>query len=399
MTHTNEQFEHVLEEALTLAAAGKSRAEIIALFPEYATELSEMLALASDTQLHFIDQRARTSFRDVIKKISMSHISEKKSVLDFLFARPLVFSIATLVLAIGINTTLHKPLIQELSVTSQAGMSADTEGLSVPSLGKAGVANQESSRTYLYDQPNPTISDLREYVKTAYRATIKTLDVAELNQRLLITIRGYKGRVDSYNSNERSAHIEFVIPKSELEKFREDITALAGRRFITQFENGQNMLWKKVGIEEETNSLQKLKTETEQNRAAIVKKYSSIIASLNHRIAATQQKINQAAEQDRAIYIAEKTSLEKQRSQQQSAYNAELTNVDQQLKDIANMFESIKKRDQQFGEDLETVSGSITLQKINWFDVVTTYIPTGWFIAGAILAAYFFWRNRRQRTS
>lgn len=399
MTYTNEQFEQVLDDALTLARAGKSNEEILQLFPEYANELREFLTTATAADEHFVAQNARASLKTLLNKIPESTRAKKNSRFSFTFQRPFAygFAVAALVLAIGINIVFTNK-------TKNTGASRDT-GITT----MAGVANQPSvlsallpdneKRLAIYVQPKPekTIADVREYIKTSVNATIATRDIADTLAHTLVIIHGYGGRADSYSSDKENGYIEFVIPKINFDKFKADITELAGTRFIEVSESGQNMLGSKIAIERQDEFAHENKTDAENNRAAIISHYDAVLSSLNAQIAFINTKITTASDVDRSKYISERNALEKKRAAQESEYSQKLSEVNQQISDLANEIETIKDKNQNLDDTVATVSGTIVLHRINWFGVLTAYIPVGWLIAIGVTALLIYRAKRKRR--
>ncbi len=281
------------------------------------------------------------------------------------------------------------------------------------------IVNTVSEYTESFRFPSPKtvdITDTREYLKTNFGLDIKTRKVEKMHTRLKTMIRGYDGRIDSANLNERYANINFVLPKSTYESFIEEVTEMFPEKFITLHENSTNLLGQKQNIEQQTEyastSLDNLKMERTDN----IKKYDEKYASLNKEISRLQRIMENIVEQRKTVSSTEKETAKKLDDQLNDArqthnnfvsellrtmtqHEKDLENFDNQIKNVENNLIELGKQDTQLINNVETVNGTITLRFISLFEIVNLYIPvykTIIIICILIIIGYFLF-GRKQK--
>ena len=156
---------------------------------------------------------------------------------------------------------------------------------------------------YIYEsmRQTPPVSDLREFIKINYNATLRTRHVADLIGRTEVVVRGFGGRVDSLNSSDKWGHVSFVVPKSKFDAFREEITSMVGSRFVVEQTNSQNLLGTKQSIEANQKQIDTTLVQLKSDRAQVVKNhnqnislYQTRISSINLEITTLQIEYKQA---------------------------------------------------------------------------------------------------------
>lgn len=314
-------------------------------------------------------------------------------------------------------------LTSESSIAGVGGdfgiMAASHVGLGESESLSEKIVNTVSEYTESFRFPSPKtvdITDTREYLKTNFGLDIKTRKVEKMHTRLKTMIRGYDGRIDSANLNERYANINFVLPKSTYESFIEEATEMFPEKFITLHENSTNLLGQKQNIEQQTEyastSLDNLKMERTDN----IKKYDEKYASLNKEISRLQRIMENIVEQRKTVSSTEKETIKKLDDQLNDArqthndfvsellrtmtqHEKDLENFDNQIKNVENNLIELGKQDTQLINDVETVNGTITLRFISLFEIVNLYIPvykTIIIICILIIIGYFLF-GRKQK--
>ena len=118
--------------------------------------------------------------------------------------------------------------------------------------------NSSSLRSYSNEIPmitftdsgsSSSISDTREFMKTSYSGNIKTRDVKNISRDIRGIIRDMDGRIDNEDISEKYGRIDFVIPKSNLDDFRDEIESLVHAKLYTETTSSQNLLNEKKSID------------------------------------------------------------------------------------------------------------------------------------------------------
>ncbi|HRY36840.1 MAG TPA: hypothetical protein P5230_03125 [Candidatus Magasanikbacteria bacterium] len=244
---------------------------------------------------------------------------------------------------------------------------------------------------YYYNESSD-ITDTREYLKTTFGLNIKTRNVEKMHTRLKTIIRGYDGRIDNANLNEKYASIGFVLPKSAYESFVEEVTEMFPEKFITVYKNSTNLLGQKQNIEKQTeytsSTLENLKTE----RADNIKKYDEKIASLNKEISRLDNSMYALVAQRKTVSSTDTETLKKINDQinylsrvrtertselmrAMTQHEKDLDYFDNQIKNTENNLIELGKQDTKLINNVETVNGTITIRWISLFQIVNLYIP------------------------
>ena len=223
-------------------------------------------------------------------------------------------------------------------------------------------------------------------------------------------VRGYGGRLDNFSSGDKSAYINFVIPKSSLEAFRNELKDLVPARFLTENIGAQNLLPEKRLIESQTESVDKTKIALEQERAALVSRHEAIVNSLRRQLNATAKNISALKletattterQQEIAASLAQlsvrQSQLKKALAQENYQYGNNLKSLDARLKEMDYQLEALGQQDSALTENVETVQGSVSVQWIGIWETFTLYVPAFWLVVifGAIIIFYFLFGRRQ----
>lgn len=266
---------------------------------------------------------------------------------------------------------------------------------------------REEKKYYHESETAIPISDTREFSKLSYGATIQTRRVHDLGARLTTLIRGVGGRVDQSSFNKNHGYIQFVIPKDEMKTFKDQLGFLVKPRFLTENSQSENRLPQKIYIEEETATNQTALSDlTEQLQTLKVQHTTSVagfnrdIANIKNAIAARDEELKQYPERVEEI-TKQKTSLlenlrriEARLRQENTNYTTNLSSIDNQIQYTKSRLQTLDKQNQFLIDDVETVSGSFSLQRINIWELFTLYFVDYWYTLFILIPMYVLFRNR-----
>ena len=254
------------------------------------------------------------------------------------------------------------------------------------------------------------VSDTREFLKTDYHATIQTRQAEELARRIQTMVRGYGGRIDSASVDPRFGDISFVLPKTSLEAFRDELKTLTPARFLTEAVRMDNLLPQKRVIEESTDETNQTLAILKRDRQTLVNSHNKIIAGWQQRLAIIaetgraldQELINSPSQQyeieaRKNELLVEQRGLEQQLVQENVRFNSRLNGFDVQTRNVKTQLSSLEKQDQSVLDTVATVQGSVSLRWISLFGITNLYLPYYWpslflLILGVI--TYFSYRRR-----
>ncbi len=289
-----------------------------------------------------------------------------------------------------------------------------TDSLSAP-------MNNSSAKTfapdYYYTQPYNQAAEIpstdnREFIKTGYGAVLKSRDIQPLEQRVETTVRGFGGRVDSASASEQSGHISFVIPSGKLESFKTEIKNLTGARFYSESLSSQNMLPEKVSLEQQTNEQNKSLAQLNLDLTKLNEAHTQTTGKLNGQISSANKQLadlekettfdpSRAAqiEQEKQTLKNRVANLRSQLANENYNYNSQSGYLTSQITSIKNTLESLNTQTDQLLDNVATVRGNISFQKIGFWEFSTAYVP-GYWIPIALLAAaiiVYFWQRKQNR--
>jgi len=275
----------------------------------------------------------------------------------------------------------------------------DYGGGSAPSANPMGSGSFSRGMQFpqIFNQSNNSIADTREFMKVNYSGTIKTRDVTDVARDVRGIVRDMDGRIDSETVNEKYGYVSFVIPKSKLDDFRDEIESITHKKLYTENTSSQNLLNQKQNIEQNLNltnkSLSDLQSEKTKAEAAHNKSLASLQAQLK---SLTTSAETMRAKLD-AMPAAEEGSPEQAQARmtQESYINfsnqvAELKNkiaqenrvfaenkksFDSAIGQFNNQLGEIKKDDKAFAENIETVNGSVSMQWVSLWQLAKVFSP------------------------
>lgn len=261
-----------------------------------------------------------------------------------------------------------------------------------------GAGSSETfSQSIAMDQTTPS-SDNRELLKTYYSATIKTNNVQGLADQITTTIRGSGGRVDSINDSSESGYLTFVIPAAKFATFRDQIKNLVNYRFYSEAAQSENLLPEKINLEDRQNQTNNSLNQLNSDKNQLIQNHTSAVASLNSQLQTTNKKLSELQNQtttDANIVIqveAQKQDLTNQIKNLQNRlssenynYSNQLNSINSQVQDQQDILARLDKQTSNLLDNVTTINGTISLQRIDAWQIFNAYVPAGYWISGLLL--------------
>lgn len=241
---------------------------------------------------------------------------------------------------------------------------------------------------------NGSIADTREFMKVSYSGNIKTRDVKDTARDVRGIIRDMDGRVDSENVNEKYGYINFVIPKSNFDDFRDEIEIITHKKLYTENTSSQNLLSQKQNIEQQDNLANMTLDQLQKTQTDLTKKHNQIIVSLKNELTTVQKKIATTnnniatylpqssddaylAEQNTnlSMYLNEEAQIKQKIASENTSYQNQNKTITEQIANTNNTIKDIKIQDKNFTENIETVNGSINIQWVNLWQLAQIFSP------------------------
>jgi hypothetical protein len=292
-------------------------------------------------------------------------------------------------------------------VVPQPITNAPTKGSGVSN---APMQDQMGTGVY-YPQPYPPQSqevpatDTREFLKTYYNASMSTRDVQGLTRRVETTVRGYDGRVDQESSSPKYGSISFAVPQSKYDAFRTELEGLVGSRFLSVSISSSNLLPQKLSIEEQQKQADTSLANYQAARQKIVSTHSSTVVSLQSQIDADAQRLaDLRAEIQTSEILAQiqavsddQASLKTRLANENASYKGQLANADANIKNAQDWQKGVQTQDKALLDNVATVTGSVSIQWIGWWDLIRLYLPGYWIpFIFLVLTILSFVRDRRR---
>ncbi len=266
----------------------------------------------------------------------------------------------------------------------------------------------------VYPQGQVSITDTREFLKTDYRATLRTRHVQETTRRAETTVRGFGGRVDNTSSSLKSGFVSFIVPAARFQEFRDEVESFVDPRFLTVNVTTQNLLGQKVGIEAGQEQVKESIGGLQAERKQLASTHTSTIRSLASSVSALEDERSvlaneRAVDPIRQVYIRSRISdiateisaLERKVAQENSSYQNQLGFIDARINDMGGVLESLDEQDQDLLDNVATVTGSISINWISCWEIVQTYLP-GYWIPGVfafLMVIAFLWEKKKAPTA
>lgn len=254
----------------------------------------------------------------------------------------------------------------------------------------ANPMRQSFGSNWFNQNENGSIADTREFMKVSYSGNIKTRDVKDTARDVRGIIRDMDGRVDSENVSEKYGYINFVIPKSNFDDFRDEIESITHKKLYTENTSSQNLLNQKQNIEEQNNLATKSLIELQEELKTLSAKHTQTVATLKKELTTIQKQladtrtlISKTTDSSLLtnLYLQEsyEQTGENQAKQRINSENTQYANqknaLDQAISGNKGTLQSIANQDQKFTENIETVNGSVNIQWINSWQLAKTFSP------------------------
>lgn len=341
---------------------------------------------------------------------------------DYYKKRLIINSISLpFILVLWFVVTFLTPSSRLTSTTHSSGI------LSTSSIGdRMGFSSVSSAPSLSLGSPyygnNASVSDTREFMKKSFNATLRTRKVESTAKKVEVLINGMDGRIDSSNIAEKYASIGFVVPKSKLDDFEEQLRSYTNKKFYSQSVSSQNLLGEKKTIEQNQNqaissvaSLTASKNLVQSNYTKQSNSVKNQISSKTTTLKNTESSIS--ALESSLLNISDtesRTIAETQISQLYQTVNslnndigqlrANLSNIETTFKSETaklnlslneqnQILSNLNKTEGEFVEKVETVQGYVYLRHISVWEIITLYSPINpiWIIVivGVIARIYF----------
>ncbi len=259
------------------------------------------------------------------------------------------------------------------------------------------IGESNSYRTVFpdYQNGNGSITDTRQFMKINYSGTIQTRDVKDVARDVRGIIRDMEGRIDNETVNEQYGQISFVIPKSNLNNFRDEIESITHKKLYVENTSSQNLLNQKQIIEEQSSHAATTLEQLQESQSILTKKHNQTIANLKSELAATQKKIAMVnsniaaylpppsgdtgylAEQNTqlTIYLNEEAQIKQKIDNENTNYQNQNKMLVDKIASTNNTIKDINTQDKKFTENIETVNGSISMQWISVWQLMKIFSP------------------------
>lgn len=242
-----------------------------------------------------------------------------------------------------------------------------------------------------------SIADTREFMKVSYSGNIKTRDVKDTTRDVRGIIRDMDGRVDSENVSEKYGYVNFVIPKSNFDDFRDEIESITHKKLYIENTSSQNLLNQKQNIEQNmdlTNkSLSDLQSEKTKSETAHNKSLASLQAQLKSLTTSAEtmrakldampaaeegspEQVQARMTQESYINFSNQVAeLKNKIAQENRVFTENKKSFDSAIGQFNNQLGEIKKDDKAFADNIETVNGSVSIQWVNLWQLAQIFSP------------------------
>ncbi len=297
-----------------------------------------------------------------------------------------ILSIVVIVLALIFS------VLNSLMVNSKFGA---TNYNSVGSLGPSDSFEGSRSMTQpkkldYYGGGQPDITDTREFLKTSYRAYIKTREVEEVITTVKNMVKGADGRINSMNISEKSGSVSFVVPKSKFDAFKDEVESITHKKLYIKNISSQNLLGQKQNIEQQDlsvnstlDSLKEQKKNLDTEHARVVSKVNASISSIQSQLlivratlvsATNTEIITSLRNQENTLVISE--NVEKQKlSSENNSYASKSSNLKNQIDIEERNLADVNMQDNNFTNNIETVEGYVSASWVSLWGLAVVFSP------------------------
>ncbi len=273
-----------------------------------------------------------------------------------------------ILIIVGLWLAYQKPRYEILPIMMGGGYGV-SDSVSSPA-SSPGAPMMEKVGTMIYPdyyRQNPDITDTRQFLKTNYSADIKTRDVKDMIRDIKGIVRDVGGRIDSIQESEKYSYIGFAVPKSQFDAFRDEIESLTYKKLTIINISSENLLGQKQSIEEQMQYATSTLADLQKQKTALAARHNQTLASLNAELAALQNQVPYPTEQ--ALAIQQNIDSENK------SYNSQNQNLTNSINQYKALITGIEKQDTQFANNIETVSGYISVNWISYWRVIKIFSP------------------------
>lgn len=326
-------------------------------------------------------ENTQTRGRKVIK------ISRKKLI---------ILIIIVVVLAIGfVLSKKTRPVYNTMEISKSMG------GISIPSV----------QSPYPYFEETTSIKDTREFMKVNYGAELKTRNVKDAIRDVKNAINDADGRIDNLNETTKYAYVSFVIPKSNLNNFKDEIESITNEKLYTENISSQNLLSQKQSIEQQQETARASLVELQNKQKDLIGKHTQAVSNLQNEIIYIQNQlisvratIDITSDEDTLVTLRnqeydlsqQETSLKQSLNSENLSFNTKNQNLKNQIENINTQIKNINKQDVQFAENIETVNGYVSINWISLWDMAKIFSPIHPTIIIIILVLLVWYYLRRK---
>ena len=326
--------------------------------------------------------------------------------------KKLIATIFVIILLVVLSAGIYRVLTYNSPTYSLTSQSVGMMAPSIPSSQNERTNSAVNPDNYLPLGGAPTIQDTREFMKTNYGADIKTRNVRESMRDVKGVIRDASGRIDQISENEKNGYVSFVVPKTNFDKFKDDIESITNEKLITEDISSQNLLQQKQGIEGAQKivdgNLASLKKQNETlvaNHNKKAKELKSAIDTmqgkldqLNFLVTKITDQVQKTTLTDQAGSFQDNIDLMKQQLATENAnYSANSKNLKIQIDTAVAQGEGVKQADTDFTDNIETVSGYISIRWISLWELAKIFSPIHPTIIVLVIIAIVWYVLRKKR--
>lgn len=254
------------------------------------------------------------------------------------------------------------------------------------------------------------ITDTRAFMKTSYNAAIQSRDVQRDIDKVSDAVASVDGRIDAIQSNDRRGSVSFVIAKSDLSEFRDEIETITHAKLYTEDISSVNRLSEKQNIEARAEhaalSLSELQNELTATDNAYTTENNKLIAelqTLRQQLDDVEAAFATLPEGVSDPFLTEReTSLRNDifsKQQQITAYNRQYSNVrgslESAIKQAGGEVSEVAIDDAAFMDGIETVSGRVSVQRVSLYKYIEAFSPIPMWINLVILFCITLWILRK----
>lgn len=259
------------------------------------------------------------------------------------------------------------------------------------------------------------VTDTREFLKTTYGAHFYTKNVSDTVDKVETAIKSVGGRIDGLNSSDRHGYISFVIAKSNLSEFRDEIEKITHAKLYTESISSKNLLHEKVDIEDRTEDVVESLEDAEQAKRNLDQSHKDKIDYWTAQILALQEQLDDDlwyeemgaaySEDERSVIVDDERNkvmeqilaLQQKQRVENVNYSHKNNNLVTQINNLGGNLEVLEEEDTDFMNDIETVEGHVQVELINCWEKWGRLSVTPMWLNVVIVVGIAWWiLNRRK---